>query len=202
MLKKCYANYANYLAQFSNTVMKHAVPIFLFSFLCACAGIEEEPEFETEITSYGIMEERDPGGVQESANPVPVELDLDVDLGDLEVPVGEYVSNETNLVVVRQTDRIPYELGTIFGFSWCSSGHPSGLTPLDILIEAPLVTEGIPGRQKFKQVWALGEVVDGTICRTESHLLTDDDEITPGLWVFSILMNRRIILTMEFDVGS
>ena len=182
--------------------MKHAILIFLFLFLYACAGLEEEPEFETEITSYGVMEERDPEGAQDSANPVPVELDLDVDLEDREVPVGEFVSNETNLVVVRQTDRIPYELGTIFGFSWCSYGHPSGLTPLDILIEAPLVTEGIPGRQKFKQVWALGEVVDGMICRTESHLLTDDDEITPGLWVFSILMNRRIIVTMEFDVGG
>jgi hypothetical protein len=33
-------------------------------------------------------------------------------------------------------------------------------------------------------------------------LLTDDDEITPGLWIFSILMNRRIIVTMEFDVGG
>lgn len=169
--------------------------------ISACAAIEGEPEFETEIRSYGIMEEREAAESQSAATPGQVELDREVDLDDeTSMPQGKVVTVDDSLVVVRQTDHIPYQPGTIFGFSWCSTGHPDGLTSLDILIEAPLITDGVAGLQKFKQVWALGEVVNGTICRTESHLLTEDDEITPGVWVFSILMNRRIIASQEFFV--
>ncbi len=182
--------------------LKTAALIIPIACLYACAGIEDEPEIDAEITNYGIMEERP---VEEdsgtSVNPVPVDLDLEVDIGSGEVPVQGLETYDPRLVVTEQTNHIPIAPGTIFGFSWCSSGHPSGLTPIDILIEAPLITDGIPGRQQFIQVWALGDVVDGTICRTESHLLADDVEITPGVWIFSILMNRRIIVTKEFIVG-
>ena len=178
-------------------------------FLYACATVEDEPEIEAEITNYGIMEERPVEEEEEDAEPtnlLPVDLDLEVDVEGGDVPVPVQVQGletyDPRLVVTEETMHIPLAPGTIFGFSWCSSGHPSGLTPIDILIEAPLITEGVIGRQQFKQVWVLGEVINGTICRTESHLLTDKDEITPGLWIFSILMNRRIIVTKEFMVGD
>ena len=176
-----------YLAYIRDQAMKAAILIPLVVSLWSCAGPGDRTVPEGEILDFGIFE---------------IGSETGQSFGDTNDEGNGRLSGDKGsgegYRLKERTNEIPLAPNTLFGFSWCSSGHPDGLTPVEIIVESPLVTDHGPGMQHFRRSWILGEVVDGEICRTETHLVPDTLEMSPGTWAIRVVSDGDTVVSQEF----
>jgi hypothetical protein len=167
--------------------MNHALRILSFALICLVAptfAAEPKGEIKGEVIEFGTFELAGPQLTIPNAKTL--------DGAERNAPAARFT---------RQTDKIPAQVGTQFGFRFKLTNLPAvGSVDLKTIVKHPPIKDEKGVVEREYTVTTTLPVTDGYVSEVTGYSLDRPEELVPGVWIFEHWYRGRKLVTQTFSV--